>query len=273
MSQSRTCRKALSLLLSAALGAGLLLPVQDADAGPTGKDIMNKVSEARKLEGSEAVVKMSIVDKNGQSRDRKLSMATKIVDGGTEKRIYRFLDPADVKGTGVLVFDYADKADDVWIYLPALRKTRRIVSSDRSKAFMGSEFSYADLNIPTLSEFDFNLIKEEDAGGEKCFVIDLIPKNAGIAESEGYSKKTYWVSKEKFAVRKGVFYDLDGKAFKELNTSDVKLVDAKNKRYRAMRMEMVNKSNGRKSVFVTEKVALAPNTKDEFFTTRYLERP
>jgi hypothetical protein len=263
-----------SAFLAAALGLGLLPEMSDVSAASSAKDIMSKVAETRKLDGSEAVVTMKIVNESGQTRERKLSMATKLYDSGkTEKRIYRFLDPADVKGTGLLVFDYAEKNDDIWVYLPALRKTRRITSSERSKSFMGSEFSYGDFNIPSLDDYDYNLVKEESEGGEACHVIELKPKSSSIAEAEGYSKKTYWVSKSKFAIRKGLYYDLDGQLLKELTTSDIKLLDSGKKRYRAMNMEMVNKQNGRKSLFSTGKVSFAPSTKDEFFTTRYLERP
>ncbi len=266
-------RRFITLVFSAALGFGLLPHVSEVYAGPSARDIMDNVAESRKLDGSEAVIKMSIINEKGQSRDRQISMATKLYDGGkTEKRIYRFLSPADVKGTGVLVYDYADKADDVWIFLPALRKTRRIVSSQRSKSFMGSEFSYGDLNIPPLDDYKYKLVKEESMGGEPCYVIDVEPKSQDIAKSEGYKKKTLWISKQKFAVRKGLYYDLDGKLLKELKSDDIKLLDPKKHRYRAMHMEMTNKQNGRRSVFKSEKVSVAPNTKDEYFTTRYLER-
>ena len=100
----------------------------------------------------------------------------------------------------------------------------------------------------------------------------MTPKSKEIADSEGYSKKTYWVSKDKFAVMRGLFYDKDGKLLKELITQNIKLLDAKNKRYRPLHMEMINKQNGRRSVFDSSKVTFAPNTKDEYFTTGYLER-
>ena len=74
-------------------------------------------------------------------------------------------------------------------------------------------------------------------------------------------------------MRRTQFFDAGGKLLKELNTSDVKLIDPEHKRYRAMKMEMVNKQNGRKSIFESEKVNLVADTKDEYFTTRYLERP
>lgn len=267
-------RRAALAALAAACGIGILAPLEDVHAGPDASAIMAKVATSRKLDGSEAVVKMSIIDKGGSRRERKLSMATKLYDGGkTEKRIYRFLEPADVKGTGVLVFDYEDEADDTWVFLPALRKTRRVVSSEKSKSFMGSEFSYADLNIPELDDYEYSLLKEEKVAGEDCYLIEVKPKTAAIGKDEGYSKKLYWVSKSKNAVLKGHFFDLKGKLLKELTAKDVKVLDAKKGRVRALKMEMKNLQNGRRSVFETQKVAFAPDTKDEYFTTAYLERP
>jgi outer membrane lipoprotein-sorting protein len=256
-----------------AMLALLLSGTAQAEKGPSAREIMDKVTTTRKLDGSEAVIKMTVVGENGQAREREISMATKLYDGGkTEKRIYHFLSPADVQGTGILVYDYEAKPDDVWIFLPALRKTRRVVSTQRAQSFMGSEFSYGDLNIPSLDDFDYTLVKEEASGGEPCYVVDLVPKSKEIAEAEGYSKKTYWVSKAKMAVVRGLYYDKDGKLLKELIAQDIKLLDPKNKRYRAMHMEMINKQNGRRSVFETKKVAFSPNTKDDYFTTAYLER-
>jgi outer membrane lipoprotein-sorting protein len=256
-----------------AMLALLLSGTAQAEKAPSAREIMDKVTTTRKLDGSEAVIKMTVLGEGGQAREREISMATKLYDDGkTEKRIYRFLSPADVQGTGILVYDYEAKPDDVWIYLPALRKTRRVVSTQRAQSFMGSEFSYGDLNIPSLDDFNYTLVKEEASGGEPCYVIDLQPKSKEIAEAEGYSKKTYWVSKAKMAVVRGLYYDKDGKLLKELIAQDIKLLDPKNKRYRAMHMEMVNKQNGRKSVFETKKVTFSPSTKDDYFTTAYLER-
>lgn len=265
-------RRLSTTLALACVSLGIFSGVPSAEAGASGREIMDKVALTRKLDGSEAIVKMTIAGDKGAPRERKISLATKLFDGGkTEKRIYRFLEPADVKGTGVLVYDYETQSDDVWIYLPALRKTRRIVSSQRSQSFMGSEFSYGDLNVPALEDYNYAVTGEESFGGESCYVIDLTPKDKSIAESEGYSKKTYWVSKDKFVVRRGLYYDMSGKLLKELLCEDVKLLDPKNKRYRPMKMEMLNKQSGRRSTFESEKVSFAPDTKDDYFTTRYLE--
>jgi hypothetical protein len=238
-----------------------------------GRDIMEKVTTTRKLDGSESTSKMSIFDEKGQVRERELASATKLFDGGkTEKRVFRFLSPADVQGTGILIFDYESKADDMWIFLPALRKTRRILSSQGAQSFMGSEFSYSDLNIPALDDFTYTVGKDEPCSGDTCYVVDVLPKSKETAANDGYSKKTYWVSKSKFVVMRGLYYAQDGKLLKELVTRDVKLLDAKNKRYRTLRMEMINKQNGRRSVIESSKMTFAPNTKDEYFTTTYIER-
>ena len=268
-----TIRRRTATLALASASLGLFAGLPAAEAGPSAREIMDKVTLTRKLAGSEALVKMTIASDKGAPRERKISLATKLFDGGkTEKRIYRFLEPADVKGTGVLVYDYDAQADDVWIYLPALRKTRRIVSAQRSQSFLGSEFSYGDLNVPALDDYTYALGAEENFGGEICYQVDVAPKDKSVAESEGYSKKTYWVSKDKFVIRRGLYYDLGGKLLKELLCDDVQLLDAKNQRYRPKKMEMKNVQNGRRSTFMTEKVAFAPDTKDDYFTTRYLEQ-
>ncbi|HEY4183480.1 MAG TPA: outer membrane lipoprotein-sorting protein [Polyangia bacterium] len=274
MRQHRLPIPGFTAALALTMTAGALTQATAAQAALSARDIMEKVTVTRKVDGSEAVVKMTIVGDKGQTREREIAVATKVFDGGkTEKRVSRFLSPADVQGTAVLVFDYESKADDVWIYLPAMRKTRRIVSSQGSQSFMGSEFTYSDLNIPALDDFNYTLGKEEPCGaGETCWVIDVLPKSKETADSEGYSKKTYWVTKDKFTAVRGLMYDKDGKLLKELVQKDFKLLDPKNKRYRPMQMEMTNKQNGRRSTFEFKKMSFMPNTKDDYFTTSYLER-
>src|SRR5690606_27250036 len=158
---------------------------------------MAKVGRTRQLDASEAVVKMTLINDKGQKRERTLSMASKLFDQGkTEKRIYAFLAPADIKGTRLLVYDYETEVDDVWVYLPALRQTRRILAAHRSRSFMGSDFPYADLNVPPLDDFDDELVGQGSHAGQACYVIEARPKSELVAEREGYRRKSYWVSKD-----------------------------------------------------------------------------
>ena len=261
----------------AAIAVGALLCIFSGSvtgANLSAMDIMKKTNEARQLEGSEAVMQLTIKNSKGDKRVRKIAMVSKLFDSGkTEKRVYRFLAPADVKGTGILAFDYENKNDDMWIYLPALRKTRRIVTSERAKSFMGSEFSYADMNSPTLSDYNFRIVKEESVDGVNCWKIEAKPKNDAVAEDEGYSSKNVWVAKDEFTIRKAEYFDLDGELLKVLTSRNIVMVDSAKKRYRSKYMAMTNKQNGRESIFEIEKIENVPNTKDSYFTTGYLERP
>ncbi len=275
MKHLSTARKVTPWVLVAVAGIGLLSVTDAVSAPPDGRATMDKVALTRKLQGSEAKVTMKTMDSAGKVlSSRTLTMASKLYDGGaTEKRIYRFVDPPDVKGTGILVFDYAAKADDIWIFLPALRTTRRVLGGDSAKSFMGSEFSYGDLNIPPLDDYTYKSDREEQAGGEACYVVEVTPKSQQIAKNDGYQKKVYWVSKATSAVRKGQFFGLDGKLMKELATSNVKELATVGgtKRFRAMKMEMKNVQSGRSSVFETTAVS-ANVPADDLFTEAYLQR-
>ncbi len=239
----------------------------------TPQEIINKSEKAVKLPQAEAVSTLIIMDAKGRERVRKTAQVSKLYDDGdTEKRLVRFLSPADVKGTGLLSIDYQNKDDDMWLYMPALRKTRRIVSSEKSKSFMGSEFSYADMTPPRSEDFNYNLLADEKVDGELCYVIEAMPVDDDIADENGFSKRVLYISKNDFVIRKSVYYDLDEDLWKVLTVGHVKMVDEKNKRYRPMSMTMENKQNDRKSIMNVEEINVDNPVNDDFFTTRYLER-
>jgi len=239
----------------------------------TPRQIMDRSIKTGKLSGSEATSTMTIIDSKGRKRVRKIAQTTKLYDNGkTEKKLVRFLAPPDVKGTGLLTFDHEDKDDDMWFYMPALRKTRRIISSEKAKSFMGSEFSYADITPPTLNDFQFTLLGEEGVDGVPCWKIAMVPNDKDIADENGFSKKISCIRKDNFVIRKAIYYDLDEELHKELTASDIVELDPKNHKYRPTHMEMANLQNKRKSILRVNRIILNPNVKDAYFTTRYLER-
>lgn len=251
---------------------GLVNSVSIAD-DLTARQIIDKSEEASKISGSKAVSTLTIIDAKGRKRVRKVAQVTKLYDGGeTEKKLVRFLAPADVMGTGLLTFDYKNKDDDMWLFMPALRKTRRIVSSEKAKSFMGSEFSYADMAPPVWDEFTFKKLGEETINGEPCYKIEIVPNSDEIADENGFSKRVSFVSKKDFIARRSIYYDLDGKLHKEMTINRVKKVDEKNNKYRPVDLIMVNKQNGRESTLLIEKIVVSETVKDEFFTIDYLEK-
>jgi hypothetical protein len=237
------------------------------------KQIMDRSFQATKLAGSEMLSTMTIIDNRGRERVRKISTVSKLYDSGeTEKRLIRFLSPADVKGTGLLTFDYENKDDDMWLFMPALRKTRRIVSTEKAKNFMGSEFTYADMTPPILDDFSYDILGEENVAGTACWKIEMIPVDDDVADENGFSKRISFIAKQDYVIRKAIYFDLDGELHKELAVENVKEIDTQNHKYRPTRMVMVNNQNGRKSVLNVDEIQFNPEVTDEFFTTRYLER-
>jgi outer membrane lipoprotein-sorting protein len=253
---------------------GGLIPLHAfSQGGLTAREIIEKSRETAKISGMETVSSLMIYDNKGNERVRQTMMASKLYNqGATEKRIIRFQSPADVKGTGILIFDHENSEDDMWIYMPALRKTRRIISSERSKSFMGSEFSNGDMAAPNTNDFTYKLLGSEQVDGTGCWKVEVSPANEDIADEFGFSRKVTWIGKQDFVPRKAEYYDLDNDLLKVMNASDVKVIDPEHNKAMATRMEMTNKQTGRRSVFIMEKVNFNPDVKDNYFTTAYLER-
>jgi outer membrane lipoprotein-sorting protein len=236
------------------------------------KAIMQKALDAMSLAGSESIGTLIINDGKGNQRVRKFSTAQKTNAKNETKTIMRFLEPADVKGTGILTYEYENKDNDMWLYMPALRKVRRIVSTEKTKSFMGSEFTNSDITKPKISDYTYKLLGSETVGDADCWKIEMTPNTREIVDEYGYSKRTGWIGKADFISRKYEYYDLEGKLLKLMTTGKVKLLDEKNKKYQPTDITMENKQNGRSSRFMTDKIVFNPNVKEEYFTTDYLEK-
>jgi len=185
-----TARIALLLLLATAAGDARAEP-------PTGRQIMERV-DARD-DGDLAVqdMQMLLIDKNGSTRTRRLRMWRRDVEEDKQSILF-FLAPADVKDTGFLTYDYddPDRDDDQWLYLPALKKTKRIATGDKSGSFMGSDFSYADLTEPNLEHYDYRLLKEDVLDGIKVWHVEAIPNTQNEIDETGYTKSIHVVRQD-----------------------------------------------------------------------------
>jgi hypothetical protein len=247
--------------------AGNLLFAQNA------KELMKQSIDNGKFKGIETRSTLKIIDKKGRERIRELYMASKTYDKtNMEKRIILFLAPADVKGIGLLVFDYDKKPDDLWIYMPAIRKTRRIVSSEKKKSFMGSEFSNADMTTSNLDDYNYKLLGNESVDGTDCWKIESIPANDDIIETTGYSRQIVFLGKNDLVLREVIFYDEDGELLKTLTASDIEVIDNTNEKKMSRFMRMENHQNERKSVIIINEVKVNENLKDEMFSIDFIEK-
>ena len=235
------------------------------------KELMKKSIEAVKVSSFEAISTLTINDSKGNQRIRENTMASMSEPDGTEKRIIKFLSPADVKGTGILIFDYPEKSDDMWIYLPALRKTRRIVSKEKSKSFMGSEFSNANMTAPGLEDFSYAIIGEEVLDGKTCNLVESLPSDTDLEDQYGYSKSVSWIDKNTYLVYRIEYFDFDAELFKTISNKEFKMLDELNGKYMVTSMYAMNHQTKRSSEMVMKQVEITTANKN-YFTVAYLEK-
>lgn len=198
----------------------LLLPLLQAAAQqPDAGQILERSRELSITGSLSAKIHLAITEKNGSMRKRTISMISKSYPDGAEKRLIKFIEPADVKGTAMLVVDNKNTADEMWIYLPALKKTRRIVSSEKGKSFMSSEFSNADMSSPAPSDFKSRHLDKSGQNGQ--WIIESIPADDKKSDEYGYSRKISYVRMSDNQVIKMEFYNFDNVLFKVIEIKNI----------------------------------------------------
>jgi hypothetical protein len=158
---------------------------------------------------------MILINKSGQQRERKMLTKRKDYGNGESKSVAYFLSPADVKGTAFLVWEHKNQENDLFIYLPALKKIRRIASDQKHQSFMGSDFSYSDMENRDVENADHKILREEMVGEAECWVIESIPKESSDSQ---YGKLVSWVRKTDFISQKIEFYDKATALIKKLDS-------------------------------------------------------
>jgi len=247
----------------------LLLPLINLEAQqPDASEIMSRSRELTLTGSISANIHMSITEKNGTLRSRTIAMTTKTYQDGQEKRVIKFLEPADVKGTAMLIIDNKNIADEMWIYLPALKKTRRIVSSEKGKSFMSSEFSNADMSSPTLS--DFNNMHLEGSGKNDQWIIESMPTDEEKADEYGYIRKISFISADKFQVQRMEFYNFDNELFKIIEIKTI--YPLKDGKFIVKNMSANNLLTSRKSEIDMTNISVGGQIDDSVFSVQNLER-
>ena len=193
---------------------------------PAARAIMEKVDARDDGDNQTSDMEMILIDKRGKKRVRRLGIFSK--DKGEDTlRLMFFLEPADVKDTAFLTWDYddPDKDDDQWLYLPALRKTKRIAFSDKDGSFMGSDLNYSDMTDRNLEDYDFTLKKEMEVNGTKTWLIEAIPRTKKVIEETGYKKSLLIVRQDNYFVIRGVNWVRDGGYLKYMDVKKLEQID------------------------------------------------
>lgn len=258
--------------VSGALLLALTLPVVAAE-GIGAQQIMQKNFFVSKIRSLKTDSTMILINDRGQTRERKTTTLTKLQKNGIDsKLLVKFLSPADIKGTGFLQVEHSSGDDDQWIYLPALKKTRRLVANNKKDSFVGSDFSYGDILLPKVEFYKHTLLRTEPLDGQDCYVIESIPRDDDVKRDSGYSKKITWVRKDNFLETKVEYYDVSGRLLKTQNVSGHKLVEPDTQRWIALRREMINHQTDHKTIFTFDRIEADVPVADDVFTTRSIER-
>lgn len=236
------------------------------------KDASSILERSRELtiaDAMEATITLTITDRNGATRVRTNTMVSKKYPDGTEKRLIRFVSPAEVQGTAILLHDYAESQDDMWIYLPALKRVRRIVSSEKGKSFMGSEFTNADISSPPSSDFTNKHLAGSGTNGQ--YVIESSPADASLITQYGYAKRISYFLKESLHLRKMEFFDRNGVHFKTIEVLATEPIGSKGN-YMVSEMKAVNHQTGRSSSMKMENISTSVKPADSLFDAQNLDR-
>jgi len=202
-----------------------------------------------------AIEKMTLIDKDGSQKEREI----KIYQKGGEKRLVRFLSPADVRSVGFLRLT----KDRLYLYLPAFRRVRRIASSIKNENFMGTDFSYEDMS---QSKYGKDYAAKSLRQTTEQYILELIPRpDADVS----YGKLVLAADKSNYVVRKVEYYTLSGVLQKVMKIDDIKKIDGY---WFGARMEMQTVKSGHRTLLELSKVKFDQGLKDSFFSERNLKR-
>lgn len=257
--------KKIMYLFIAIVVATFAAEAQNSD--PKGLEIARKADLTDQgFKDSQVNLTMVLKNKHGQETERQLVNKTfEVVDDG-DKSFIEFLTPRDVKGTAILTYSHKQGPDDQWLYLPAIKRIKRISSSNKSGPFMGSEFAYEDISSQEVEKYTYKFLKEDEVKGIKTFVIERYP----VDPKSGYTRQIVWWNKENYRLEKIEFYDRKNALLKTLTYSGYKLY--KSKFWRPDKMEMINHQSDKSTVLIFKDYRFQIGLTDNDFSQKALLR-
>jgi hypothetical protein len=213
---------------------------------------------------------MKLINSRGQERNRKVEYYRKTDKDDNDSVLMRFLEPADVRGVGLLTIEQSDRDDDQWLYLPALKKVRRISSSDQTDNFMGTDFTYEDIRTEKLDKHEYKIVGSEVLDGHDCYIIEAVPAIEAQKKESGYSRREMWIRKDILLSVQIKYYDRKGEFFKIGIRRDI--VEVAPDIYRPNFMEMKNLKTNHTTQLIFDNRRINQGIDDIIFTQRELKR-
>ena len=212
---------------------------------PSAAALMTASHEATRFASARFAATLIIQSRGGATQKRELAGMTKLVDGGiSSARLLRFSNPSDMRGVATLTVERREKGDDLWLYLPAFRRVRRLVSANRADPWVGSDFSLGDVTGHKPGDWRHSLAGAEVLGTADCWRIESVPATRATATDTGYSRRLSWIRKADTALVRCNFYDLTGTLLKSHGADDLRLLDPARRKVQPMRVTMRNMRSG-----------------------------
>lgn len=259
------------LVLGAAIALWLVLSSGNATRAATpeerGLDIAMEV-DRRDLGFGDYTAKLIMILRNAHGDETTRDMRSRVLEqeGDGDKALVIFDSPGDVRGTAFLSFTHQEGSDDQWLYLPALKRVKRIASSNKSGPFVGSEFAYEDISSQEVAKYTYRYIDDQAFDGRNHFVVERIP----VDPKSGYSKQLVWIDQDHYRPWKVEFYDRGGKLLKTLTLSGYRLyID---QYWRADRWEMINHQTGKSTILLWSDYAFRNGFDDRDFNKNALAK-
>ncbi|HFB65838.1 MAG TPA: outer membrane lipoprotein-sorting protein [Aeromonadales bacterium] len=215
---------------------------------------------------TQAEMQMLLKNKNGQTSTRQMRIKSMEQLNDGDKSLTIFDSPRDVKGTAFLSFSHPEANDEQWLYLPALKRVKRISSRNKSGSFMGSEFSFEDLTSFEVEKYNYKYLRDEVIDGMDSWVIENYPKD----KYSGYKKRITWIDKKEYRTVKVDFYDRKNSLLKTLRMKGFKKY--LDKFWRATTLEMVNHQSGKSTILTWKNYRFKTGLSDKDFNKNALKR-
>jgi hypothetical protein len=234
--------------------------------GLDGREVMKNARARDTGRSTHALVQMDLVDKSGGTSSRTVEMVGSKDQAGNDRMVVIFHKPASVANTRFLTLERKGRDSDRWIYMPALKRVRRIAASEGGESFMGSDFSYDDISQDRdLDKDHHKLLREEPYQGRPCFVVESSAKDPASSQ---YGRRISWVSSEQWLPLKIDIYD---KSDSLLKTAVMEKVEKIQNIWTPMRTVMSNLQTGHSTLLVMQKFVYNENLPEGLFTTKFIE--
>lgn len=245
----------------------LAVPVS-ALAERSARDIMDEQYDRHRVSNETTHVSLTLIDRKGYEEVRTLRRLRSEQPDGLSRALTVFDAPADVKGTALLTRENKEKDNDQWLYLPSQRRMLRIAQSRRSGYFMGTDFTYEDMDPDNIDDYAYRLLGSEELDGSVCYLIEAVSADEKKERSSGYGKRKLWIRQDIVFTIQIEYFDRKGRLLKRQKNTE--LTNIRGDIWRAQRSFMDNTAKNHQTIAQVVQRDIDAEIPDEMFSERSL---